>query len=400
MFMELIKVHVVRRPGKGYFLRYTDPITGTRHERKADATTKKRALVCAGEFEAELKAGGINRTGTMPWGEFEDDFLMNHIGHLSEGYITNVTATFNAIGQHMRPDTLQRVTAAWLKQFKTKMLKVKSKATVHKYLQHLKTALVFAQEQGYIQTVPNFPRDKRKKKTASRSKHMKGRPITLEEFERMLAATDRTSMRHLLTGLWLSGLRLSEALSLTWDQWGEGIRVKVDGEDVMLLIDGDDQKSGEMNEYPTTADFAAFLLETPPEHRQGFVFNPTGARGNVSRRLDTVSPWIRKIGKTANVKTDERNGKTVFASAHDLRRSFGSRWAQVIPSPIILRDLMRHADVSTTEKYYVGINAKRTAAHLRSLKPVEKVNWKVNQPNEATQEFAENPKKQEAADRT
>jgi hypothetical protein len=40
------------------------------------------------------------------------------------------------------------------------------------------------------------------------------------------------------------------------------------------------------------------------------------------------------------------------------------RWAQIVP-PMILRDLMRHRSVETTEKYYVGINAKRTAEILR-----------------------------------
>jgi len=47
------------------------------------------------------------------------------------------------------------------------------------------------------------------------------------------------SMKLLLKGLWLSGLRLGEALNLTWVQWSEGIRVHVDEDgDVCLMIDG------------------------------------------------------------------------------------------------------------------------------------------------------------------
>jgi len=57
---------------------------------------------------------------------------------------------------------------------------------------------------------------------------------------------------------------------------------------------------------------------------------------------------------------DERQkGKAIvkkFASAHDLRRAFGQRWAIRI-MPTVLRELMRHADISTTMKYYVGQNA-------------------------------------------
>ncbi len=49
-----------------------------------------------------------------------------------------------------------------------------------------------------------------------------------------------------------------------------------------------------------------------------------------------------------------------FASAHDLRRSFGQRWAARV-MPQILMQLMRHEDMSTTMKYYVGKEAEATA---------------------------------------
>ena len=53
---------------------------------------------------------------------------------------------------------------------------------------------------------------------------MKGRPITAEEFDRMLAAVPKVrpqearARTRFLTGLWLSGLRLSEACALSWDE--------------------------------------------------------------------------------------------------------------------------------------------------------------------------------------
>ena len=48
------------------------------------------------------------------------------------------------------------------------------------------------------------------------------------------------------------------------------------------------------------------------------------------------------------------------ASAHDLRRAFGQRWAARI-MPQILMQLMRHEDISTTMKFYVGKEAEATA---------------------------------------
>ncbi|MHC4180677.1 MAG: tyrosine-type recombinase/integrase, partial [Planctomycetota bacterium] len=74
---------------------------------------------------------------------------------------------------------------------------------------------------------------------------------------------------------------------------------------------------------------------------------------------------ITAIGKAAGVKvaTSPKTGKVKYASAHDLRRSFGWRWAERV-MPQTLKELMRHESVSTTEKYYVGRNAQATAATL------------------------------------
>jgi integrase len=81
-----------------------------------------------------------------------------------------------------------------------------------------------------------------------------------------------------------------------------------------------------------------------------------------TRRL--VGPIVSAIGAKAGVVVDERtkNGATVrkFASAHDLRRAFGQRWAGNV-MPTVLRELMRHEDIATTMKFYVGQNAEATA---------------------------------------
>jgi integrase len=57
------------------------------------------------------------------------------------------------------------------------------------------------------------------------------------------------------------------------------------------------------------------------------------------------------------------NGKAKYGSAHDLRRSFGERWATRV-MPHLLQQLMRHEDINTTMRYYVGRNAETTADAL------------------------------------
>ena len=63
------------------------------------------------------------------------------------------------------------------------------------------------------------------------------------------------------------------------------------------------------------------------------------------------------------VSTNSKTDKVKCASAHDLRRSFGERWsARLMPQQLM--ELMRHEDISTTMKYYVGRNAEKTADAL------------------------------------
>ena len=387
---DQINVIVVNRGRKYLYLRYADPVTGQKIEKSSGTSSKREATKRAGEWQSEVNAGGAVSIRVVRWNHFVEDFLESEIRPQSVNYCIAVESTFSIVEDIMNPDKITRLTTAWLKRFKTTVQKQgKSPATVHKYLQHLKTALKWAQAQGYLKTMPTFPKSQR---NAGKSKKlMKGRPVTGEEFERMEKACQHDSLKYLLRGLWLSGLRLGEALSLTWDQWADGIRVDIDEDsDVFLLIDGDNQKNGKAQQYPVVDDFAKFLLKTPESNRKGFVFDTTGPRGNISRRIDTVSHWIVAVGRKAGVKVDMRTPpKTkrkaddrptepvpVYASAHDLRRSFSERWSRIV-EPMVLRDLMRHASVVTTEKYYVGINAKKTLKQLRVAKQRSEVTLEV-----------------------
>ncbi len=110
-----------------------------------------------------------------------------------------------------------------------------------------------------------------------------------------------------------------------------------------------------------TPEFAEFLETTPEIDRTGYVFNPMPRRrGNGRLKLDAVSKVICRIGKAAGVKVAEKRGKVKFASAHDLRRSFGFRWAMRVMPPALML-LMRHESIQTTQAYYVERNAEAAA---------------------------------------
>ncbi len=227
----------------------------------------------------------------------------------------------------------------------------------------------WAKDIGLIYDTPKIRMPKR----AKNSKVMKGRPITAEEFERMLGkisevvGDDRSeSWKHLMIGLWWSGLRITEALMLTWD--GHGIRIELSGKYPMLNIPAEFQKSHKDELLPIAPEFAEMLLRTPVEQRTGFVFNPQ--RKFSSDRFKSpreAGRTISNIGKKAGVKVNESDkaGEVVikYASAHDFRRAFGTRWAPRV-MPVDLQKLMRHETIETTMKFYVNQNADEVASRL------------------------------------
>jgi integrase len=234
-------------------------------------------------------------------------------------------------------------------------------------LAHLRAALQWAVRMKLLAVMPALDKPKRTKG----GKMMKGRPITGEEFDRMLAVVPKVvgesaapSWRYYLRGLWLSGLRLAESLELYWDR-DNRLCVDLTGKYPMLHIPAELEKGHQDRLLAISPEFAEFLLATPIAERTGPVFNP-GSRATEKPRPSewAVSRKVSDIGKAAGVKVNtDAKGKVKFASAHDLRRSFGERWSTKV-MPQVLMELMRHESIDTTMKFYVGRNAQSTAAVL------------------------------------
>ena len=155
---------------------------------------------------------------------------------------------------------------------------------------------------------------------------------------------------------------LFRSLELWWDR-DDRLSIDETGKRPMLRIAAESEKGFQDRLLPLTPEFAEFLDAVPDDDRTGRVFDGLADRVHAPRlRTDTVSGIISDFGKAANVKvhTDPRTGKVKFASAHDLRRSFGERWAMRI-MPQVLQQLMRHESIETTLRFYVGRNAQTAA---------------------------------------
>ena len=365
--MKAITVKVTKYSRRKFYVMYwEDPLTRKRCYESTRQTTRSKAERVAAVREAELLEGRYKPAANTTWQEFRERYEDEVLTSLAERTDKAVGTVFNKVEALVHPQKLSDLNADRLSEYQSGLRKAElSEATIRTYLAHLRSSLRWAVDMGMLREVPKVKMPKR----ARGSKMMKGRPITTEEFERLLSKTESVvgaaaaqSWQHFLTGLWWSGLRLSEGLDLWWDRQDK-LRVDMDGRRPMLWIRADLEKGNQDRLLPMAPEFAEFLEATPVEERTGRVFRPMNRKGTgLSIDSDWVSRVICRIGKAAGVIVNPkgRNGKVKCASAHDLRRSFGDRWAPRV-MPIVLQELMRHESIETTLKYYVGRNAEATA---------------------------------------
>ena len=234
----------------------------------------------------------------------------------------------NQLERVMNPDRLCKMTTATISRFQAKLREEGMKdTTMATHLRHIKAALSWGVSMGLLAKRPDFIMPKKSKGQSM----MRGRPITGEEFDRMIEAApkvrpqDAAAWVRYLTGLWLSGLRLEESLILSWEPDAPFL-VDLTGRRPVFRIYAQAQKARRDTILPMTPDFAEWLQATFPEaQRVGRVFKIEGLFTGEQMTPRRVGRVVSEIGERAGVVVNKETEK--FASAHDLRRAFGTRWA-------------------------------------------------------------------------
>lgn len=372
-----IKVTVCKYPDRtNLVLRYVDPLTGRQRTKTAGTADEAEAIKAAGKWEDELRSGRYQAPSRMTWAEFRRRYEDEKLSNLGEKTRQTAGTAMNHIERILDPDRLSKLTTAALSHFQAELRKpykvvngerVTTKpglkdVTVASVLRHLRPALRWAVSMGMLPRMPDMHPPRRTKGQSL----MRGRPITAEEFERMVAAVpkvrphDAPAWVHYLTGLWLSGLRLEESLALSWDE-DAPFYADLTGRRPSMRIYAEAQKSRRDEILPMTPDFAKLLMKTPEVERHGLVFNLAGLQTGKQMSPKRVCRVVAEIGRRAGVVVNKADGK--YASCHDLRRGFGNRWAKRV-MPAVLKRLMRHASIETTMGYYVDLDSADVADQL------------------------------------
>jgi integrase len=359
-----VKVTVCKYPDrKNLVLRYVDPITGQQKTKSAKTAIEADAIKEAGKWEDELRTGRYQSASRLTWAEFRKRYEAEKLAGLAAETQATAKDSFNYLEREVNPDRVCKLTPQVMSRFQAKLrAHGLQDATIARHLRHVKAMLRWGERQGFIAKAPTIEMPKASKGV----KLMKGRPITSEEFDRMLAAVpkirpnDAPAWERLLRGLWLSGLRLGEALVLSWNEDAPFFADLTDRHPRFRIL-SKAQKSGRDEVLPMTPDFAQFLQATPEAERVDRVFDLTVRATGKPIVPKEVGRTISLVGEKAGVIVNKADGK--YASAHDLRRSFGTRWAKRV-MPAVLKRLMRHSAIQTTMNYYVDLDADEMANDL------------------------------------
>lgn len=354
-----MNIIVFKRTGRKFFeAQWKDPVTGKKKTRSTKKTTRRDAERFAALLEKELLSPA-KKVDRIKWVDFrrryEDEALLGK----SEKTVGKDKSTLNKIEDLLNPEYLDNISASEIGKMKKALYKEGLEPfTIKSHLSITGKFLRWAIRQKLLLDMPTI--DMPKKVTGRR-----GRAITPEEFDRVLGKVETVvgkkaaeSWKLLLNGFWWGGLRLEEAMRLHWDE-NSGFYPDFSGKRPMFNISGHAEKGRKDRVLPMAPEFADLIRDLP---REGFVFNPQRRMAPYHLRIsaDHVGKVISEIGEKAKVKVSEIKGKAKFASAHDFRRSFGSRWAMRVLPPVLM-ELMRHDQISTTMVFYVGRNAQVAA---------------------------------------
>jgi integrase len=190
-------------------------------------------------------------------------------------------------------------------------------ATICGHLAYLKAALRWAAHQKLIHAVPRIEMPK----VPKRRNICK---ITPKEFAHLLDKAPDDFWRTYIATAWYSRMRRNEMLELTRDSTGAS---QLDFQSRRIILLAAYKKSDDDQWVPLHPELAEVLQALPRE--AGHIFPFRGDPRQVSKKF----AWI---ADAAGLKI----------TLHDLRRSFGSRYASVVPAPALQRAhaACRHQD--------------------------------------------------------
>lgn len=330
-----------KRKDRAYwYIRFFDQ-SGQLRTESTDTEDEQVAEAKRQDKESDLNNGRYRAPDGLGWGDFREAYETEALPSLAENSRTKRIQILNQFEEAIGPKHMKDLTHRAISRYTAKRQADKrAPTTVKADLAHLRSAFRWAKDQGMLSELPKFPAVKIPKGSNKVRLRVAGR-ITLEEFERLLMKAPSPSWKLILALAWYCGMRRAEAVNVC----GEHIRL----DDHVIEIPAN--KAGdEAATVFITAELDRVLRKRWPDGKipRGRLVTPDEFPGDIRQ----VSKRFAVIARKAAVKG---TGKDGFCTLHDLRRSFGSRWAAKVPAQVLQR-MMRHSHIATTLDYYADVD--------------------------------------------
>ena len=313
---------------------------------KAEADKEKDFIL------TELRSKRRGEVVTTKWDEFVREYL-EFRNAKKGGKIRSLGADKDALdcfARLVKPATVTGINADIIMKFMVKRSAERglkrgstiSPATINKQLRHLRSALVWAVEKGYLQEVPKIEQCEEDEKEGvpvtaehfaaiyehcSVAKHPQGYPFTPEEF-----------WQAVLVFGYLTGWRIEEIFGLKWN----AVDLEAGTAKVRRTKGKKDRTvalhSAIVGHLRKIQSFETLVFPWP--HDPGF-------RYKVFHRIQKAAGIHLPCEDADSHECTERCHLYGF---HALRYGFASENALKLP-PLVLQQLMRHSSFATTERY-------------------------------------------------
>jgi integrase len=245
-------------------------------------------------------------------------------------------------------------------------------ATVNKDIRTLRRIFNLAIDpRGYLAEGQNpFQQLRQRKKAEKRIRY-----VAVEEYHRLMEATQSIWWQALVSIAYGSGLRRNEILNLTWrDIDFENQRVHVTPKEPTESTIEWEPKDHEKRVVPMSDETTRLLVDIQTASAEGFpyIFISPQRFEHIKERI-RANRWngnseiVNNIWK--NFEVLRKKTRVLKCSLHDLRRSAITNWAQSLPIQVV-QQLAGHSDINTTRKYYLAVRPDDMTAANKTINSI------------------------------
>lgn len=344
-----MNVKVIARKGRGYVMRWKDPITRKTKESRCSGASLRAAQREAARLEDQL-ARPTYQQRTISLDEMVKRYRKSRPHCASGAYRCQLDAALKRL-RAVADEKRVAITGEAICQ-----------SLIDAAIQQLRTEVrpaTAASYKGALQAFFNWAADhelcdkiKWRIIETPVEQASGGRALTADEFERLQMAVaakvgrDRfADFERLMLIMYHGGLRISEAIELNaWRQDCHHTVFTADGRGEIVFLPH--QKNRRRQSITMVEPLESLLRSMEPDEA-GYYCSVRNSVGQLYASSRPVSRIIAEAGKAAGIETKPGH----YARAHDIRRSFAQRYAMKV-QPAVLKYLMRHRDIQTTMRYY------------------------------------------------